>query len=260
MSPDLVHIEYTVQGSGEPLLVLVHDWAASGSYWHSQTAALAGRYTVVVLNLAGHGGSGRNRAAWTLDAYAQDVATVARQLPDRPVVLVGHGMGAVAALGAAPLIGPRLLGIIAVDALQDIGAPPLSRAAIELQLAPLREGFVAAMRERAAGLFPADADRRLVARVAYDMSLAAPQVAIPSWEAYLAWNPGTSLTQLSVPVLAINSDRMPTDVARIRRYLPSFTATVLPHTGHFLMMETPERFNAVLLRDVEQLARRAPHT
>jgi pimeloyl-ACP methyl ester carboxylesterase len=223
---------------------------------------LAARYTVVVLNLAGHGASGRNRTAWTLDSYAQDVATVARLLPERPVVLVGHGMGAVVALDAAPRIGSRLLGIIAVDALQSIGSPPLSRTAIDAQLAPLRANFVEAMREQAPRLFQADADPRLVARVAYDMSLGSPQMAIPSKEALLAWNPDMSLTQLSVPVLAINSDLVPTDVARIRRYLPGFAADVLPHTGHFLMMEVPQRFNPVLQKDVEQLARRmhAPRT
>jgi pimeloyl-ACP methyl ester carboxylesterase len=213
----------------------------------------------VVLNLAGHGASGRNRTNWTLAAYGQDIATVAHQLPDRPAVLVGHGMGALAALEAAPVLGPRLLGIIAVDALQTAGTPPLTRRAIEAQITPLRDSFIESMRALAPRLFQADADRTLVARVGYDMSLATPQVAIPSREAVLAWNPGTSLAQLTVPVLAINSDLAPTDVTRIRRYLPGFTADVLPHTGHFLMMEAPQRFNPVLLKDIQQLARRAPH-
>jgi pimeloyl-ACP methyl ester carboxylesterase len=261
MSPDDVHIEYTIHGTGDPVLVLVHDWACSASYWRSQVEALSGTYTVVALNLGGHGASGRNRTNWTLDAYAQDVATVVRQLPGRPIVLVGHSMGGVVALGAAPLIGERLLGIIAVDSLQSLGSPPPSRFAIDQQIAPFRESFVGAARALAPRLFPRGADPKLVARVAYDMSLAPPQVAISSRIAWLSWNPGTSLTQLHVPVLAIISDLTPTDVARIRRYLPGFQADVLPHTGHFLMMEVPEQFNAVLVKDVEQLARRArtPH-
>jgi pimeloyl-ACP methyl ester carboxylesterase len=52
---------------------------------------------------------------------------------------------------------------------------------------------------------------------------------------------------------------VPTDVARIRRYLPGFSAEVLPHTGHFLMMEAPQRFNPVLEKDIAQLARRTAH-
>jgi pimeloyl-ACP methyl ester carboxylesterase len=57
-------------------------------------------------------------------------------------------------------------------------------------------------------------------------------------------------------VYAINSDLEPTDAARIRKSLPQFTLDVLPHTGHFLMMEAPAHFNPLLLKDLDALAPR----
>ena len=60
-----------------------------------------------------------------------------------------------------------------------------------------------------------------------------------------------------MPVYAINSDLMPTDVTRIRKSLPDFTLDVLPHTGHFLMLEAPQRFNPLLLKDIEAISARA---
>jgi pimeloyl-ACP methyl ester carboxylesterase len=69
----------------------------------------------------------------------------------------------------------------------------------------------------------------------------------------------TLLPDIHVPVLAINSDLGPTDETRIRKYLPGFKAAVLDHTGHFLMMEVPERFNPVLLRDIDVLVQKAQH-
>lgn len=257
MSADAVHIEYTVHGAGDPAVVLVHGWACNSHYWQAQIGVLAARYAVVTLNLAGHGGSGRNRVRWTLEAFGGDIATVVRALPERHIVLVGNGMGAAAALEAARSIGSRLLGVIAVDALQSIGQPPLPRREVERRLAPLRANFIGATRDLAATLLGSHADAELKRKVMYDMSLAAPAAAIPSLDAYLSWNPGPALLSLHVPVLAINSDLTPTDQARIARYLPGFHVDVVKGTGHLLMLEAPQRFNPLLLKDIDLLVRRA---
>ncbi len=47
------------------------------------------------------------------------------QIPNAQLVLVGHSMGGDVALAAAPLIGARVIGVIAVDALRSVGLPPL---------------------------------------------------------------------------------------------------------------------------------------
>src|ERR1700722_1928921 len=104
-SADGVHIEYQVYGHGEPAVVLVHGWANNANYWNAQLDALKARYTVVTLNLAGHGASERNRTDWSMANYAADVSAVVHEIPNRRVVLVGHGMGAIVVLEAARLIG-----------------------------------------------------------------------------------------------------------------------------------------------------------
>jgi pimeloyl-ACP methyl ester carboxylesterase len=67
------------------------------------------------------------------------------------------------------------------------------------------------------------------------------------------------LPDIKVPVLAINSDLGATDEARIRKSLPTFKADVIPHTSHFLMMEVPDKFNPLLLRDIDTIVQRAKH-
>ena len=67
------------------------------------------------------------------------------------------------------------------------------------------------------------------------------------------------LPAIHVPVYAINSDLLPTDAARIRRSLPDFHLDVLDHTGHFLMLEAPARFNPLLLQDLQAITQRAAH-
>jgi pimeloyl-ACP methyl ester carboxylesterase len=256
LSADNVHLEYRVYGSGDPAVMLVHGWGGNAEYWHAQLDDLKARYTVVALNLAGHGASGGNRTDWSIANYAGDVATIARQIPNPHIVLVGHSMGATVALAAAPLIGSRVIGIIAVDALRSVGLPPVSSREIELKVAPFRADFIGATRALVSNsLFEKGADPLLVQKVSYDMSLRSPAVAIPSLQSLLAFDFATLLPAVHVPVYAINSDLAPTDVARIRKALPQFTLDVVPHTGHFLMLEAPQRFNPVLLKDIDALAR-----
>jgi pimeloyl-ACP methyl ester carboxylesterase len=260
LTPDSVHIDYRVWGTGEPAVVLIHGWACNSNYWTAQVEALKSKYTVVAVNLAGHGASERNRTDWSLGNYGEDVATVVRQLKNRQVVLVGHSMGADVALEASRRIGDRVIGIIAVDSLKTIGLPPMRRQEIDRQLAPFRDHFIEATRDYVTKeMFEKGADPAFVQKVAYDMSREPPQIAIPSMQSLLTRDFSTLLPDIHVPVLAINSDLSPTDEARIGKSLPGFRADVLDHTGHFLMMEVPQRFNPVLLKDIDVLVQKAQH-
>jgi len=258
MSDDLVHLEYRVLGRGEPAVILVHGWCENADYWNAQYDALKSRYTVVALDLGGHGASGANRTDWSIANYAADVASIARQIPNAHLVLVGHSMGADVALAAVPRIGSRVIGVVAVDALRSVGMPPLSAGEIEAKVAPFRADFVGATRALVTEqLFEKDADPLLVQKVAYDMSLRSPAVAVPTLEKLLAFDLAAVLASVHVPVYGINSDLAPTDAERIRKSLSGFTLDVLPHSGHFLMLEAPARFNPLLLKDIDALAARA---
>ena len=167
-------------------------------------------------------------------------------------------MGAPVALEAARRIGDRVIGIIAVDSLKTIGQPPISDREIAMRLKPFRENFIGQTREFvSASFFTKDADPLFIRKVAEDMSLAPPEVAIPSMEALVKMDYAKVLPDIHVPVIAINSDHGgETDEARIRKSLPTFSTVLIPNTGHFLMMEAPERFNPVLLEQIRKLAAR----
>ncbi len=255
---DGTHIEYHTYGHGEPAVMLIHGWATDANYWTAQLQPLQAHYTVVTLDLAGHGASTRNRSDWSMSAYGEDVAVVASQLANRQLVLVGHAMGATVALEASARIGARVIGIIGVDALKSIGLPPLPLADINARVAPFRADFIGRTRSYVTeSLFPKDANPAFSQKVAYDMSLEPAEVAIPSLQALLAVDLNPLLRALHVPLLAINSDMEPTDVARIRRLVPDFKVDVVPHSSHFLMMDDAARFNPLLLKDIALFQQRA---
>ncbi len=257
-SPDGVHIEYRVYGTGEPAIVLVHGWSCDANYWNAQLAALKAKYTVVAVDLAGHGASGRNRSEWTMANYGEDVAAVVRLLPNRQVIIVGHSMGGTVALEATRRIGDRVIGIVAVDALKSIGQPPMPQRQIETRLAAFRADFIGETRKFVTeSLFPKGADHQFVNKVAYDMSLEPAAIGVASMQSLLSTDLAPVVADIHVPVMAINSDLAPTDEARIRKSLPDFKADVIPNSSHFLMMDDVQRFNPVLLRDIDTLVRRA---
>jgi pimeloyl-ACP methyl ester carboxylesterase len=257
-SADGVHIEYHVYGTGEPAVILVHGWACDGNYWKEQLAPLKAKYTVVTVDLAGHGASGRNRADWSMGNFGEDVAAVARQIRNSRIVLVGHSMGAPVALEATPRIGDRVIGIIALDSLKTIGQPPASEQQIQARLKPFRDDFIAHTREFVTGsFFTPDANPAFVQKVAYDMSLEPADVAVAAMESLSRMDYAKVLPDIHVPVVAINSDRSPpVDAARIGKSLPGFRAITVEHTGHFLMMEAPDRVNPLLIQEIDAMVGR----
>jgi pimeloyl-ACP methyl ester carboxylesterase len=256
-STDGVHIQYRLYGSGDVAVMLVHCWSCDSNYWSAQLPLLKAKYTTVTVDLAGHGGSGKNRTDWSIGNFGEDVASVARKLPNAKIILVGHSMGAPVALEAARRIGDRVIGIIAVDSLKTIGQPPISDREITMRLKPFRDDFIGHTRAFvAASFFTKDADPAFVNKVAQDMSLAPPEVAIPSMEALVRMDYAKVLPDIHVPVIAINSDHGgATDEERIRRSLPTFSLVPIANAGHFVFMETPGRFNPVLMQQVARLAR-----
>jgi pimeloyl-ACP methyl ester carboxylesterase len=231
IAPDGVHVQYRVYGTGETALVFIHGWSCDSNYWREQLPAFRGKYTLVTVDLAGHGGTDANRADWTIAAFGQDVATALSAVPNRRIILVGHSMGGPVALEAARLLKSRVVGIIGVDTFKSIGAPKPTQAQVDAIVKPFEADFIGQTRALVADhLFVKGEHAQLAQKIAYDMSLSTPRV---------------------VPIVAINSDLgEPVNEARIRKVLPKFRAVTLAGDGHFLMMEDPRRFNPALEAEV----------
>jgi pimeloyl-ACP methyl ester carboxylesterase len=262
-SVDGVHIEYRVRGAGAPLVVLVHGWSCDSNYWRAQLPALTPRYTVLTVDLAGHGASGSNRSDWSMQNFGADVAAAVRahwsRHADAPrtVVLVGHSMGGPVVIEAARLLGKSVAGVIGVDTFKGFGAPPPDPKAAEQGFAAMSKDFIGYTRQFVStAFFTPSANPAFVRQIADDMSSAPPAVAIPSVRGMNAWGAGAGrdLKDITVPIVAIVSDMNPMDDARSRKVAPTFRSIVMAGRGHFLMMEDPAGFNPILVREIDALA------
>lgn len=254
-SADGVTIAYETHGSGSPAVVLVHGWSCDRSYWAEQIADLARDRTVVAIDLAGHGESGLGRGEWTMSGFGGDVAAVVEALGLTRVIMAGHSMGGDVIVEAARRLPGRVAGLIWVDVHKTLDDPFSPEEHREF-LAPFHADFASTTRAFVESMFAPGADAALVERVAADMSSAPTAVALPALTIATQSEreiPGL-LAELKLPVIAINADNAPTDVAQLRRY--GVEAQVQPRTGHFLMMEDPAGFNALLRAAIDTLSRR----
>src|SRR2546425_749033 len=247
-SADSVVIHYHVEGTGSPAVVLLHGWACDASIWDGQVKELSPRYTVVTIDLAGHGRSGRERATWSMPAFAEDARAVIEKLQLRRVVLVGHSMSGYVILEAARLIPDRVAALVPVDTLQDVEWKP--GKGIDEWLDTMRTDFVSSTSEFVKEMFPETADPALVERMASRMSAMPPEIGVAVLRAVFSYDKATALSRVKQPIRAINSDKFPTRLEVNRRYAPQFEAVSLPGTGHFPMLENPAEFNRLELRRI----------
>lgn len=255
-TPDGIPIAYETRGAGAPALVFVHGWSCDRSYWSNQLEPFSRDHRVVVIDLAGHGESGLGREAWTIPSFGGDVASVVEKLDLDSVVLVGHSMGGDVIVEAARRLPGRVVGLVWVDTYKRLGAPRTPEQ-VEAFAAPFRASFVETTRTFVRSLFPPTADPALAERVANDMASAPPHVAVPALESAFGFDreiPG-ALQELGLPVVAINPETPPTDVASMERH--GVKVLLMPGVGHFLQMEDPPRFNALLREALDVFARPA---
>jgi pimeloyl-ACP methyl ester carboxylesterase len=99
-----------------PGLVLVHGGAAHAHWWSFLAPLLINRYSVVALDLSGHGDSGR-REHYPRRIWSDEVLAVvkAARFPGPPIV-VGHSMGGLVGIVTASVYGAELAGAVIIDA------------------------------------------------------------------------------------------------------------------------------------------------
>jgi pimeloyl-ACP methyl ester carboxylesterase len=249
LSFDGSQIAYTVYGAGDVALVFVHGWSCDQSYWREQIDHFALQYTVVTIDLAGHGSSSETRQDYTLASFGEDVKAVVDAERLNTVILIGHSMGGGVIAHAAYHLPGRVRALIGVDTLQNV-ARPLSQEEMDAMLSSFYADFPVGTANFVRSMFPENADQRLVDQVCTDMGAAPPAVAMSAIRNYMSQHVSGEykdiFTKIDVPVYAINARLWSTDADENRKYMKSFDVRYIEDAGHFVMLEKRDAFNALL--------------
>lgn len=250
---DKVPIAYTLTGKGDTSIVLVHGWCINKEYWKHQQEALSSKYTVVSLDLGGHGQSGHNRNNWTVEEYSKDVQAVINGLELKNVILVGHSMGGEIILQTALSLKDKVIGFIGVDNFKDFTTSftPQQEQEIKGFFDAMKTNFdtTAAMYTSMA-LFPAGStDTVSINRVIRSIQESDSVMAIQTLESLMNFSLKDSalLSQLRIPVNLVVSDYTPTNEEQLKKVCRSgYTIFTVKGAGHYPMIEKPKEFTELL--------------
>ncbi|MCP4567511.1 MAG: alpha/beta hydrolase [FCB group bacterium] len=255
-SADGVNIVYEVSGTGSPALIMVHGWSCDRGYWREQVKEFSADYTVVTVDLGGHGQSGLNRKTWCMHSYSEDVVAVVGKLGLDSVILIGHSMGGSVILEAALRLKGKVIALVGVDTFNDL-TKKYTPEEMSAFLQPFEENFANTTRLFVHSMFGPHADSALQSEIINDMAASPREVGLGSFEQYFPYyfgNPiSISMKKANLPVRCINSDKYATNLEAGRAMAKSFEVKIMSGIGHFVHLEDPVTFNRLLHETLDEL-------
>jgi len=245
-------------GEGLPCLLLLHGIGDNGHVWDFFAREARRHFRVVTLDQRGHGQSGWPRpAAYRLEDYVADLEAFVGRLATRPLILLGHSMGALHATCYAARHPGAVLALIHVDIEP---CPPswnkkyLTGLYRDLpESYPTVEDYVARRMENSAY---ADRERLLYLAQHHLQEKNGRYVCLHDREVYAHFDPDydlrPQLTEIACPVLVVRGEDslvLPREPAEemCRRLLRGALAEI-PRAAHPVHTDNPEGFREAVFR------------
>jgi pimeloyl-ACP methyl ester carboxylesterase len=244
-SVDDLAIKSSVMGEGETI-IFVHGWTCDETAWDAQVAYFSKHYRVVTLDLPGHGISASPaKEDFSMDLFAAAVEAVRAEVGADKVVLVGHSMGGAVIRQYAVNYPGHVAGLVAVDGPLDMR----TLAGINFGELTLEQRG-----EFIEGMFVPTTSEELRAEILGVMLSAPEDTAHGAMNAM--FDPALQTDEvIAAPAFSIAAGSSNfTFGDSQRKVLTDWEFTSVPGTGHFLMMEKPDEFNALLEGFLERRA------
>lgn len=252
-------------GAGSPSLLFVHGGFCDHSDWEFQLRDLDDEFTVVALDQRCHGKSEADPQSVSVPRFAADLQELIEALELGDTILIGHSLGARVVIEAAAQGGDRLAGAVLVDGSR-LNASASSDAANKLEQERFGRDPAAYLAYRFKEMFFEDADPALRDRVVQTAVSTPPHIIRAVASATGQWDALGLIAALerypqTLPTLAIQStfhddkterytlretDRTTPWLDRLKRHIPDLEVEIVPHVGHFTMLEAPEPVNAAI--------------
>ncbi len=223
-------------------LVFIHGFLDGAAAWEDAVQALGERASgALCVDLPGMGGRAGEPGPYSLDGYAEDLARQVRAL-DRPVILIGHSMGALVAEMVAVELQSQVRALVLLTPV------PLSGTNLpDEAMNPFRAlgGNPSAQREVRRQLSHALDDARLerLGRLGDAMTASSTSAIADVWNRGHAL--GASHTQYAGPVLIVRGEADPFVTADLieASVVPRFEQAVvarIAEAGHWPHVEQPQ--------------------
>ena len=238
-------IAFSSVGDG-PLLVLLHPIGMDRSWWDTYARAWAPRFSVISVDMLGHGDSDRLQGSvHSLADHAADVLEIIRRENAGPAIIAGVSMGGMVAQYAAIQSPSEVAGLIlcaTAGAFSD-GV----RAAVRTRGDMTRDGDMQSVVEATIERwFSRQADVDLVDRCRARLLADDWYSWSANWAAISEVDTLAPMSELSLPTLVVAGDAdasIPVAVSqKIADAVPGSGFVVMPGASHFGAFESPNEF------------------
>jgi sigma-B regulation protein RsbQ len=245
-----VDLNYKIYGEGDTTLFFIHGWNLNLTYWDNQLPYFASSYKTVLLDLAGHGKSGRERKNWTIESFSKDIISIIDKEQLKNVILIGHSMAGEISLEVAGTIPERIIGIIGVDNFKNIGMTVTEEniKGVQPYIKKFMTNYTAMAKEMAKENIRTN-DTTISNRIITDYTNADPRIAVPVLMNLFpkAADAKNKLQRLQFPLRIIMCSYSPFDSTGFVKYCKNgYEIITIDSSGHFPMVEQPAKFNEAL--------------
>jgi 3-oxoadipate enol-lactonase len=245
-------IHHEEQGEGPPI-IFVHGLGATSNVWHAQRMTLSKYYRVIVYDRSGSGRSQRTRDAYSIDAWADELAGLLDHLAVAAAVVVGHSLGSMVAQRFAGKYARRTRALILAG-----GEAELSSDARQTLTERARvieaQGLLAAVGPWLTSVLSAATREANPALAGLVREMFLSNDARTYAQHCLALRDGDvrgDHAGIACPTLLTVGDQdavTPLSWQRqIAAAIPDSRIRIIPDTGHMTMLESPAVFNTVVL-------------
>jgi pimeloyl-ACP methyl ester carboxylesterase len=240
---------------GAPAIVFIHGWSCDHTVWRLQVPELRKDYRLIIVDLPGCGLSSKPaNAAYTPGYLAEAVNSVMSAAGIERAVLVGHSSGFAVARRFAIKYPEKTAAICDVDGVfMDLSWDPKALEAFKAEMDTFMKGLNGKDREEFVRWFvsmtfygktPEPLQKEIMALMAKADAHAANSAMEEMWRPE-EWQRAV----VKAPMLAIYAkipELPPDEEAQLKTQFPDLTYVEWDDTGHFIMMQHPERFNKLL--------------
>ncbi|HET6796716.1 MAG TPA: alpha/beta hydrolase [Gemmatimonadales bacterium] len=229
-------------GRGDQPVVFAHSLAGNSRHWQFQLDHLRTNRQAVGFDFRGHGRS--STAAdddYSISGMAADIAAVVDTFGFDHFVLVGHSMGAGAALLYAAAHPARVAGLLLVDPIGD--GKQISAAEAHSFMAGFESNYDNASRNYWTQI--AGPDNTVQNRLLADLRATPPEVVVAVLRSVMRFDPDPALARYQGPMLSVvtpNNDQ-PFSLHRLGKGFPH---QVVSGTGHWIQLDRPDELNRQL--------------
>jgi pimeloyl-ACP methyl ester carboxylesterase len=229
-------------GTGPLPVVFVHSLAGNADQWSEQLCHLRPTRRATAIELRGHGGSEAPRNDdYSITAMATDIAAVVDELELEQVFLVGHSLGGGVALTYAGAHPERVAGLLLLDPIGD--GKQISFGEVQPLLDGLAADYLGTIRQYWTSI--AGTNETVRQRLLADLNATPRQTVVRAFPEALRFDPDPWLASYRGPILSVVTpyNDQPFSLHRLGRGFPH---QVVEETGHWIQLDKPDEFNAIL--------------